>query len=280
MIKHLSIAAVTALFCLHANADVSQNKSTALSAMNDVFVDLDASKIPEYFAEPYIQHNPVASSGLKALTELIESAKQGEGFGLETVRILGEGDLVAMHNVWTGFGPSKMVAFDIFRFNDDGKIVEHWDNLAPLESEPNPSGRTQIDGTTQITDLEKTAENKALVIEMITKGFIEGEKIDFTQYINPSKYMQHNTLAADGLDGLGAAMAEMAKQGLQMSYSSIPLSVAEGNFVLTVADGYQGDTPTAYYDLFRIEEGLIVEHWDVIAPIQQENLPEQYPGKF
>lgn len=52
-----------------------------------------------------------------------------------------------------------MIAFDVFRV-ENGKIAEHWDNLI-LESAPNPSGHTQIDGATEITDIDKTEANKA-----------------------------------------------------------------------------------------------------------------------
>ncbi|MBQ8069741.1 MAG: hypothetical protein IJ202_02690, partial [Bacteroidales bacterium] len=57
------------------------------------------------------------------------------------------------------FGPK--VGFDIFRF-EDGKIVEHWDNLQETPKGANPSGHTMLDGTTEIKDLDKTAENKTL----------------------------------------------------------------------------------------------------------------------
>ncbi len=280
MIRTLATAAVLAVGCGAALADVAANKATAIAAMNDVLVAADASKIPDYFADPYIQHNPMAGSGTAALGDIVAFIEQGPGLKLETARVIGQGDLVAMHNVWTGLGPVPLVAFDVFRFDDNGKIVEHWDNLAPLAETPNPAGRTQIDGDTAITDLDQTEANAALVLELINRGFIKGEKLDFTQYINPAKYLQHNTMAGDGLEGLGALMKEMAAQGITMVYTQVGLVVAEGNFVLTGAEGTLGGTPTAFYDLFRLEDGKIVEHWDVIADIQTSDLPAGYPGKF
>lgn len=262
-----------------ATADIAANKETAIAAMNEVFVGLDADKIDDYFADPYIQHNPLAASGVDALKGLIEYAKDGPGFGFENHRAIGEGNLVALHSTWTGFGPTPMVGFDVYRFNEDGKIVEHWDNLIPV-AEPNPSGRTQTDGATRIADLDKTSANKAKVEEFITQALIKGEKIDYTSYINPAKYLQHNPQVADGLDGFGAFMAELGKQNITMYYTDIGISVAEGNFVLTGSEGFFGDKPTAFYDLFRLEDGLIVEHWDVIADMPSGDLPEGYPGKF
>ena len=77
-------------------------------------------------------------------------------------------------------------------------------------------------------------------------------------------------MAADGLDGLGAAMEAMAEAGQAMAYTATPIIVAEGNFVFTASDGTLGSTPTAFFDLFRVGSGKIVEHWDVVAPIPAE----------
>ena len=49
-----------------------------------------------------------------------------------------------------------------FRFDEEGKIVEHWDSLA-TKADPNPSGRTQIDNFAEVQDLDKTEENRQLV---------------------------------------------------------------------------------------------------------------------
>jgi len=278
----LGLAMAATMAACTTTTPIETNKQTAVAAMNETLGALDSSKVDQYFADPYIQHNPMLGSGVDSLKGLINGLASAENsaFGLQTVRVLGEGDLVAMHNVWNGFGPVPLVAFDVFRFNDEGKIVEHWDNLTPLAEKPNPSGRTQIDGATEITDLDKTAANKAIVLEFIERGLIKGEQIDFTQYINPQKYLQHNSDVADGLEGFGAFFAMLAEKGIEMRYTKVGLVVTEGNFVLTGSEGSFGGKPTAFYDLFRLEEGKIVEHWDVIADMPSGDLPEGYPGKF
>ena len=172
-----------------------------------------------------------------------------------------------------------MVAFDVFRI-ESGRIAEHWDNLTPLRDAPNPAGRTQIDGSIEGTDLNETEANKALVIDMLERMFIGGEQLDITQFINPARYLQHNPDAGGGLDGLQALMQANAAAGMKMRYDEIGIVLAESNFVLTGASGALGEQPTAFYDLWRLEDGLIVEHWDIIAPIQTENVPKGYPGKF
>lgn len=264
------------------SADTSENKALVQDMMKDVFKARDASAVDTYFTEGYIQHNPMVPSGSAPIKAFLSKLAETEAPDLppnQTHRILAEGDLVATHSTLFGFGPEPLVAFDIFRI-EDGKIAEHWDNLVPLRDTPNPAGRTQVDGATEIMDLDRTEANKTLVTDLVQKMFIDGEKLDITQYISPMTYLQHNPDAGDGLQGLQALMQANAAKGMSMTYSALKIVVAEGNFVLTASEGALGDVPTAFYDLWRVEDGLIVEHWDVIAPIQTTDLPDGYPGKF
>jgi len=277
--KLLIAAACISAFASVALADVETNKDSVKSALTGAFAEHDVAAVDKYFADPYIQHNPIAPSGIAHLRGLIEQLSKGPKGGVEIHRIIGEGDLVASHTTYTGFGPVPLVAFDIFRFNKDGKIVEHWDNLAPV-AEPNVSGHTQTDGATQIVDRDKTDANKALVEDFISRVLIKGEQVDFTKFISPTTYIQHNSSAGDGLEGLGAFMQYLAENKIDFYYKELHLLVAEGNFVMAASEGVFGDTPTAYFDLFRLEDDLIVEHWDVIADMPSGDLPAGYPGKF
>ena len=283
MLKSLFVSAGAFAVCATtALADAATNKDIVKNMVADVFIGRNVDAVDTYFTESYIQRNPMLPSGSAVIKKFLSRQAEAEPADArpnEVHRMIGEGDLVATHSTYYNFGETPLVAFDIFRI-EDGRIAEHWDNLEPLRTEPNPAGRTQTDGWTEITDLDKTAENKALVIELIEKMFIGGERLDITQYINPAKYLQHNPDAGDGLKGIQELMAANAAKGLKIRYDEIGIAVAEGNFVLTGVAGARGDTPTAFYDLFRLEDGLIVEHWDVISPIQTENLPDGYPGKF
>jgi predicted SnoaL-like aldol condensation-catalyzing enzyme len=150
----------------------------------------------------------------------------------------------------------------------------------PYDGNPNPSGRTPFDGTTEFTDLDKTAENKAIV-----RGFVEdvlmGKNPDkLTEYFNGNEYIQHNTVIADGLDGLGASLAAMAEQGIKMEYFKIHTVLGNGNFVLAVSEGAFAGKPTSFYDLFRIENGNIAEHWDVMEAIAAIDEWKHENGKF
>ena len=93
-------------------------------------------------------------------------------------------------------------------------------------------------------------------------------------------YLQHNTGIADGLSGLGAALAALAEQNIQMVYTTVHQVLAQGNFVLAVSEGTFGGAPTSYYDLWRVEDGKIAEHWDVMETIADKSTWQNQNGKF
>lgn len=93
-------------------------------------------------------------------------------------------------------------------------------------------------------------------------------------------YIQHNTGIADGVSGLNAALGALAEQGIAMVYDEVHLVLAQGNFVLAVSEGTFGGAPTSYYDLWRVENGKIAEHWDVMETIAEESTWQNQKGKF
>ena len=101
-------------------------KEIVTEALTALFVNGDASAIEAYWAKDYIQHNPMFPSGRDVLTGLVGSMP--ENFKYEMGMIIAEGDLVAVHGRYTGFGPKPLVAVDIYRV-EDGRIAEHWDIL-------------------------------------------------------------------------------------------------------------------------------------------------------
>ena len=226
--------------------------------------------------EKYIQHNLAVGDGLAGFGEVMKHAPEG-GFKAKIVRSFEDGNYVFTQTIYDFFGPK--IGFDVFRF-EDGLIVEHWDNLIDV-APANPSGRTQTDGTTEVTDLDKTTANKQVVTDFITNALLNGEMDKVTTYINPTNYAQHNPAVADGLDGFGAAMKYFADNGLVMEYKKLHKVLGQGNFVLAISEGKFGKgDDTSFYDLFRLENGQIVEHWDVIETIIAEADRKNTNGKF
>lgn len=257
------------------NSTELTNKDKVVALLNS-FNTGDKTPISYINPNKYIQHNLSVADGLAGFGDVMKHAPEG-GFKANVIRAFQDGDYVFTHTEYDFFGPKA--GFDVFRF-ENGLIVEHWDNLLEVQK-PNPSGRTQFDGNTTITDLDKTEANKKIARDFIEYVLLNHKMDQVTNYINPKKYIQHNPAVADGLEGFGAAMKYFAENGLVMEYTKLHKVLGQGNFVLTISEGKFGKGDhTAYYDLFRIENGLIVEHWDVISTIPVKSEWKNTNGKF
>lgn len=259
----------------HKFLNMELTKKEKVVALLNSFNTGDQTPIAYINPNKYIQHNLGVADGLAGFGAVMQHAPP-QGFKANVIRAFQDGDYVFTHTEYDFFGPKA--GFDVFRF-EDGLIVEHWDNLLEVQK-PNPSGHTQFDGATDITDKDKAEANKQVVKDLLEKVFMQGEMDKIATYINPTNYIQHNPNVPDGLDGLDQAMQMMAKQGMTMEYDTIHKILGEGNFVLAMSEGKLGGNPTAYYDLFRLENGQIVEHWDVIAPIPPQSEWKNENGKF
>ena len=220
----------------------------------------------------YIQHNPFIPTGRANFLKLFPVLKQ-YNTQAETVRMFQDGNFVVMQNLWKNadpFGAPQMVAFDVLRIDEDGLIAEHWDALMPL-TPPNPSGRTLIDGPTEITDLDQTAANKAkttALFKILTSGDQKAIGEAIGEYFDPN-YHQHNPDAGDGVAGFFEAV-QSGK--LTFAFQKQHKVLGEGNFVLSISEGTHKGKPAVFYDLLRFDNGKIVEHWDVIQDIPTEGL--------
>ena len=255
------------------------NIEKALELIN-TFGNGDSEKAANLLAEGYIQHNLAYGTGRDAFVGSVNYlASAPVKTTVNNIRAFKDGDKVFLQTVYNFAGAGEQVAFDIFRFDENGKIAEHWDNLA-TKAMPNPSGRTQIDGTMELNDLDKTEVNRELVKNFLY-DVMQGNHPEKTpDYFDGDAYIQHNTGITDGLSGLGAALAALAKQDIQMIYTTVHQVLAQGNFVLAVSEGTFGGAPTSYYDLWRVENGKIAEHWDVMETIVDKATWQNTNGKF
>jgi predicted SnoaL-like aldol condensation-catalyzing enzyme len=238
------------------------NKEILEIALKELLTDRDATALDRYWAPSYIQHNPMMPDGVEVIRQMLTTMPD---FNAKIVRYIAEGDYVVTHGQALGMGPTPLITFEIFRFKD-GKMVEHWDAMLP-QAETTISGRSQIDGPTEITDLDKTAANKKLIENFFDDVLYNHKMEKLTDYISTETYHQHNPGVGDGLAGFGKAMSDLAAHGLSMEYKKTYRTIAEGNFVFTHSEGTFAGRHVAFADLFRIEAGKIVEHWDVISDV-------------
>ena len=233
-----------------------------------------------YTGDRYTQHSTGVKDGREGFIEFFENfIERNPVRDIEVVRGFEDGQYVFVHAAQSlNNGEFRYVTADIFDTDADGKIIEHWDVIAEMVDET-VSGHSQVDGATEITDLDKTDQNKELVRNFITDVLINGEGDKSTDYISTETYVQHNPQVGDGLDGLGVFLGQLAEQGVAMVYEKIHLLVGQGNFVAALSKMNFGGDDMAVIDIFRLADGKIVEHWDVMETI----LPEEQwgnSGKF
>jgi len=106
-------------------ANTERNKQ-AVARLFEVFRASDVEAFDELIVEDCVQHNPQAGNGLQAVKDVFAPVGPVD---VEVHRVIAEGDLVAVH---VNFKTWNMAGVDIYRVNDDGKIIEHWDVLQQL----------------------------------------------------------------------------------------------------------------------------------------------------
>lgn len=236
--------------------------------------------VTKYTGSRYTQHSTGVRDGIEGFVEFFDDfIKRNPKRDIRIIRKLEDGNHVFLH-VYQNIndGEAQWVTTDFFDTDENDKIIEHWDVIAPYAN-TTPSGHTSIDGPTEIIDIEKTEENKELVRNLIRDALMpEGDPSKIEQYISSDKYIQHN---AEVADRLAPFKALSQSEDRALNYREIVLLVGQGNFVASLckADWTENNSVQkfAQVDLFRIENGKVVEHWDNVEPVPENDVNS---GKF
>ena len=120
------------------------NKEKALALIN-TFASGDTEKAMELLAPGYIQHNLAFGTGADAFVAAVAGLAQAPvKTTVNNIRAFEDGDKVFLQTVYNFAGAGEQVAFDIFRFDEYGKIAEHWDvmeTLADKDTWQNQNGK-------------------------------------------------------------------------------------------------------------------------------------------
>jgi len=224
--------------------------------------------------DKYIQHNPQTREGGEGLAALFKRLSKSSP-RVNIVRVFQDGDYVFAHTEYD-FASSN-IGFEVFRFEGD-LAVEHWDNIQQKQG-PNPSGHTMVDGPTEAADLASTELNREIVRSYVDDVLINGQLDRLEHYTDGECYTEHNPRSADGQSALRAALAT-ATNGNTIEYDRVHRLLAEGSFVLSVCEGSLRGVHSSFYDLFRIANGKIVEHWDTTEAIPPRTEWKNDNGKF
>ncbi|ANF98129.1 ester cyclase [Paenibacillus bovis] len=261
-----------------AKATASQqtkNKQLVLNMYKEVFNEHKLNKISSYIAKDYIQHNPLAADGRQAFADFFGAyIKQNPNLKADVKRIVAQGDLVMAHyHVTTGKQDKGMAVVDIFRIKNN-KIVEHWDvgQTVPDKS-ANDNTMFPLPGTSvQIKPVssQQVAANKKLVTTFYNQFFNEHDGAALHKYV-AEDYIQHNPTVPTGRKPLESFIPIL--QSNPDSRNKIVRVIAEGDIVAlhVHAQSSKNDRGSAVVDIFRVANGKIVEHWDVVQPVPEKS---------
>jgi predicted SnoaL-like aldol condensation-catalyzing enzyme len=112
------------------------NKENAIAFYRMAYCGKPGEAVEKYVGNEYTQHNPLVGDGKQPFIDYFNEMAEGyPDKDIEFVRAVAEGDLVALHTHQTWPGNEQYVTMDFFRFDDDGKIVEHWDSMQKVPDE-------------------------------------------------------------------------------------------------------------------------------------------------
>ena len=236
--------------------------------------------LDKHVGSRYIQHSTGVADGKEGFAEFFGAfLKRTPVRDIQVVRAIEDGRYVFCH-VYQSLnnGEAKWVTADLFDTDTDGRLIEHWDVIAEF-IENTASGRSMVDGPTEVEDLDKTDANKAVVQGFVDDVLIGGRADKVTDYISTEQYDQHNPDVEDGLAGFSKHLKEVMASGSATEYVKVHHLIGQGNFVVIYSHTRMGRDDYAFFDIFRLKGEKIVEHWDVQEKIGP---PESWnnSGKF
>ncbi|MEA3422900.1 MAG: nuclear transport factor 2 family protein [Bacillota bacterium] len=109
------------------------NKKNAIEFYRMAYMGKPAEAMKQYVGDKYIQHNPDVENGKEGFISYFDRmAIEYPEKDIEFIRVIAEGDLVSMHTHQIWPNNEEYVTMDFLRFDDNGKIVEHWDSIQKI----------------------------------------------------------------------------------------------------------------------------------------------------
>ena len=244
--------------------DMSAKKDNALGLYMEGIRDgnpLEA--LNKYTGQRYTQHSTGVANGKQGFLDFfVPFLERTPDRDIRVIRSIADGPYVFCHAFQSlNGGEAKWVTMDMFDTDANDRIIEHWDVISAYV-EDTASGEDMVQGPTEPTDLDRTDANKAIVKEYTKLVLTEG-RFDFIDKFVAADLIQRSPSLANGREALSTALESGAAGRCEMLFSLI----GEGDFVVTYCKTHQDTQDYATFDLYRLANGLIVEHWEASEPI-------------
>ena len=220
----------------------------------------------------YIQHNPQTHEGSEGLEALFKRLSLTNP-KVTIVRAFEDGDFVFGHTEYDF--STRRIGFEVFRYEGD-QVVEHWDNIQARHG-PNAAGRSMVDGPVDANDMDRTEENRALVTRFVDEVLVPRNWDKLDSFFTEGNLIQHD---ADLTDGVATLRESLLPEETAKIYVRHHRVLACGDFVLAVCEGHQAGNHSALYELFRVENGKLAEHWNTVERVPPREVWKNDNGKF
>lgn len=213
--------------------------------------------VTKYTGHRYTQHSSGVGDGVEGFLTFFEPfVERNPKRDIEIVRIF-EDDRWVFCNAYQSLndGKAQWVTMDIFYTDADGLILEHWDTIAPYVAET-ASGEDMVGGTTSVDPTIDGRASKELVLEYTKQVLQEGDRQKLDDFVCPD-FITHASMIDAGRSGLAAWLASEEAGRYEMMFNLI----GQGDFVVTYGKRHAYDEDVAVFDLYRVADGQIVEHW-------------------
>ena len=241
------------------NFKEEMNILTVKAAIKGVQQAGDVGALDTYYAESYIDHHPQADNGLDFITARYISQRP-EGATYEIGSILAEGDYVAVHARETGFAEAPEIIVSIFKVNG-GKIIEHWGiSQTEVPADKTVSGNSMFPIEYNLAPSTDELAAKNFVVSGLNRAFGLVD-FDIINELWTEDYIQHNPGIDNGRGAIQGLVTSIAEGNLKYE---LGFAMAYGDFVLLQTRYTFFGQPSVAVDIFRVENGQIAEHWDVL----------------
>lgn len=238
--------------------NMATNLQNAISLYERGIRDGEVQEVLDNYMGPtYAQHSTGVRDGKEGFAEFFgDFLKRNPKRDIRVVRSFADGDYVFLH-VYQSLndGAARWVTTDVFRSDREGRIVEHWDVIEEYR-EPALGMPDQVLGAFEVHDRDQTERNKAVVRRFLVEAMQNHEAGALGRHVAEG-VVQHDPAIGQGRD----AWADYLRRH-DVAYDFVFKVLGSGDHVAAYSQVLADGTAYALFDLFRLEDGAIVEHWD------------------